>query len=116
RPTAATDIMRAWNLYEPLAVRPPSFGAMEMMLAESIEPVKNKADLWVVKLRPGVEFHNGKTVSADDVIFSLQRILDPKDPKVGAASIGYVDAKGLKKLSNSQVQIPLKFANATFLD
>jgi peptide/nickel transport system substrate-binding protein len=115
-PTADTDIMRAWNLYEPLAVRPPSFGPLEMMLAESIEPVKNKADMWVVKLRPGVEFHNGKTVSADDLIFSLQRILDPKDPKVGAASIGYIDVKGLKKLSNSQVQIPLKFANATFLD
>jgi peptide/nickel transport system substrate-binding protein len=115
-PTADTDIMRVWNLYEPLAVRPPSFGPIEMMVAESIEPVKNKADLWVVKLRPGVEFHNGKTVSAEDVIFSLQRILDPKNPKVGAASIGYIDVKGLKKLSNTQVQIPLKFANATFLD
>ena len=50
-PTADTDIMRDWNLYEPLAVRPPNFGPIEMMVAESIEPVKNKADLWVVKVR-----------------------------------------------------------------
>ena len=98
-PTADPDIMRCWNLYEPLAVRPPSFGPLEMMVAESIEAEHGKADSWVVKIRPGIEFHNGKSVTADDVIFSLNRILDPKDPKVGAASIGYIDAKGLKKIS-----------------
>jgi peptide/nickel transport system substrate-binding protein len=115
-PTVDTDIMRCWNLYEPLAVRPPSFGPLEMMVAESIEAEHGKADSWVVKLRPGIEFHNGKTVTADDVIFSLQRILDPKNPKTGSASIGYVDIKHVKKLSKSEVRIPLKFANATFLD
>ncbi len=115
-PTADTDIMRCWNLYEPLAVRPPSFGPLEMMVAESIEAEHGKADSWVVKVRNGIEFHNGKTVTAEDVIFSLQRILDSKNPKVGAASIGYVDIKNVKKISKSQVRIPLKFANATFLD
>jgi peptide/nickel transport system substrate-binding protein len=115
-PTADTDIMRCWNLYEPLAVRPPSFGPLEMMVASSIEAEHGKADSWVVTIRPGIEFHNGKTVTADDVIFSLQRILDPKNPKVGAASIGYVDIKNVKKLSASSLRIPLKFANATFLD
>jgi peptide/nickel transport system substrate-binding protein len=115
-PTADTDIMRCWNLYEPLAVRPPSFGPLEMMVAESIEAEHGKADSWIVKVRPGIEFHNGKTVTADDVIFSLQRILDAKNPKVGAASIGYVDIKNIKKLSSSSLRIPLKFANATFLD
>jgi peptide/nickel transport system substrate-binding protein len=115
-PTADTDIMRCWNLYEPLAVRPPSFGGLEMMVAESIEAEHGKANSWVVKIRPGIEFHNGKTVTADDVVFSLQRILDAKNPKVGAASIGYVDIKNVKKLSSSSVRIPLKFANTTFLD
>jgi peptide/nickel transport system substrate-binding protein len=115
-PTADTDIMRCWNLYEPLAVRPPSFGALEMMVAESIEAEKGKADSWIVKVRPGIEFHNGKTVTPEDVVFSLNRIIDPKNPKVGAASIGYVDIKGVKKISKSEVRIPLKFANAGFLD
>jgi peptide/nickel transport system substrate-binding protein len=115
-PTADTDIMRCWNLYEPLAVRPPSFGPLEMMVAESIEAEHGKTDSWIVKIRPGIEFHNGKTVTADDVVFSLNRILDPKNPKVGSASIGYVDIKKVKKISKSQVRIPLKFANAGFLD
>src|SRR5439155_26459877 len=37
RPTADTDIMRVWNLYESLAVRTPDFSRLEMLLAESIE-------------------------------------------------------------------------------
>ena len=115
-PTADTDIMRCWNLYEPLAVRPPSFGPLEMMVASSIEAEHGKADSWVVTVRPGIEFHNGKSVTPEDIVFSLQRILDPKNPKTGAASIGYVDLKGVKKISSNQVRIPLKFANATFLD
>lgn len=115
-PTADTDIMRVWNLYEPIAVRPPDFGPLEMMVAESLEAEKGKADSWIVKVRPGIEFHNGKTVSADDVVFSLQRILDPKDPKAGAASIGYIDLKGVKALDTSTVRIPLQFANASFPD
>ena len=66
-PTADPDIMRCWNLYEPLAVRPPSFGPLEMMVAESIEAEHGKADSWIVKIRPGIEFHNGKTVTPEDV-------------------------------------------------
>jgi peptide/nickel transport system substrate-binding protein len=114
KPTSDPDIMRTWQLYEPLAVRNPEFTKLEMVLAESLEAEAGKADVWTVRLKQGVEFHDGKTVTADDVIFSLRRILDPKDPKVGAASIGYVDAKGLKKIDDRTVRIPLQFANSTF--
>jgi peptide/nickel transport system substrate-binding protein len=114
-PTADPDIMRVWNLYESLAVRTPDFSKLEMLLAESIEPDK-RPDSWTIRLKAGLTFHNGKPVTADDVIFSLRRIVDPKDPKVGAASIGYIDDKGLRKLDNLTVRVPLKFANAGFPD
>jgi peptide/nickel transport system substrate-binding protein len=116
KPTSDPDIMRTWQLYEPLAVRNAEFTELEMVLAESLEAEANRADLWTVRLKDGLEFHNGKTVTADDVIFSLRRILDPKDPKVGAASIGYVDAKGLKKMDARTLRIPLQFANSSFPD
>src|SRR5215212_2421841 len=113
RPTNDTDIMRVWNLYESLAVRSPDFSKLEMLLAESIEAGKTPKE-WTVRLKPDLTFHNGKPVTADDVVFSLQRILDPKNPKVGAASIGYIDTKGLKKMDARTVRIPLQFANASF--
>jgi len=43
-------------------------------LAESFEP-SDGAKKWVFKLRKGVTFHNGKTVTADDVVASIQHHL-----------------------------------------
>ena len=113
-PVADPDIMRVWNMYEPLAVRTPDFSQLQMLLAESIEA--EKPDNWTVRLKQGLTFHNGKPVTADDVIFSIRRIVDPKNPKVGAASLNYVDAKAMRKLDSRTVRIPLKFANAGFPD
>jgi peptide/nickel transport system substrate-binding protein len=115
-PTTDPDIMRQWNMYESLAVRTPDFSKLDMLIAESIEPVGSKPDAWTVRLKDGIEFHNGKTVGADDVIFSLQRITDPKDPKVGNSSISYIDRKNLKKIDERTVRIPLTLTNAAFPD
>ena len=114
--TADTDIVRISSLYEPLAQPTADFGGVEMVLAESITPVNGDAGMWDIRLRPGVEFHNGKTLSADDVIFSLKRIINPKSPGTGAASIGYVNLGGLKKLDPLTVRVPLTIKNAAFLD
>ena len=114
--TADTDIVRVASLYEPLAQPTADFTSVEMVLAQSIEPVKGQADMWDIHLRSGVEFHNGKTVSADDVIFSIQRIVNPKSPGVGAASIGYIDLGGMKKLDSLTVRVPLQIKNAGFVD
>jgi peptide/nickel transport system substrate-binding protein len=115
RPTVDTDIMRCWNMYESLAVRTPDFSELQMLLAESIEPGRTTAT-WTIRLKPDLTFHNGKPVTADDVIFSLRRITDPDDPKVGAASIGYIDRQGLRKLDDRTVRVPLEFANSGFPD
>jgi len=82
------DIARVFQLYEPLAIRNPAY-ELEMVLAESIE-AGAQPDVWTVRLKPGITFHNGKPVTADDVLFSLRRIVDPKNPKVGASSISYI--------------------------
>lgn len=115
-PTSDPDITRVHALYEPLANRSADFSKLEMVLAESIEPEGGTPNVWVVRLRRGVQFHNGKPLTADDVIFSLMRITDPKDPKVGNASIGYIDRTRLKKVDQYTLRIPLQFANATFPD
>jgi peptide/nickel transport system substrate-binding protein len=113
-PATVPDISRVFQLYEPLAGRNTA-SEFELVLAESIEPNKG-ADVWTVRLRSDLTFHNGKPVTADDVLFSLGRIIDPKDPKTGAASIGYVDIDRSRKLDSRTVRIQLKFPNVGFPD
>ena len=50
-------------------------GNLEPELAESAAP-NDEATRWTFALRKGVEFHHGKTFTADDVEFSIARILD----------------------------------------
>ncbi len=113
--TSDPDIARLNQLYEPLAVRDPDFN-LQMLLAESMTPEGKKPDVWIVRLRPGVTFHNGKPVTADDVVFSLNRIINPKNPGTGAASIGYIDLKHTKKLDARTVKVVLQYPNVGFPD
>ena len=47
-------------------------GEITPLLAESFEIGKDPSE-WIFKLRKGAEFHNGKSVDADDVITSINR-------------------------------------------
>jgi peptide/nickel transport system substrate-binding protein len=47
-------------------------GQLTGLLAESYEPGKDASE-WIFNLRQGVEFHNGKSVTAEDVKASLER-------------------------------------------
>jgi peptide/nickel transport system substrate-binding protein len=75
-------------------------------LCESITP-NATATVWTVRLQPGLEFHNGKTVNADDVLFSLRRLLDPKTGAVASAQLGQLDMKRSKKLDARTVRFVL---------
>jgi len=80
-------------------------------LAESV--IQTKPTEWTIKLHSGIEFNNGKTLTADDVIYSLNRILDPKQGLFGAAGLGSIDAKNMKKADNLTVIVPLTSPDST---
>lgn len=61
-------------IYEPLVRRAPDL-SLEPGLARSWERVSDT--LWRFHLREGVRFHEGETFSADDVVFSLERVRKP---------------------------------------
>jgi peptide/nickel transport system substrate-binding protein len=83
-------------------------------LAEEVDSsVPGQVD---VRIRSGIEFHNGKTLTADDVIYSIQRILNPKEGLFGAAGLGSVDPKALKKMDANTVRIGLKQPDSTIPD
>lgn len=87
---------------------------LRMSLAEEITS-NSTATEWTMRMRPGVEFHNGKTLTADDVIFSFQRIMNPKSPKPGAAQLSLLDYKNLKKLDQRTILFPFSSPFSPFV-
>jgi peptide/nickel transport system substrate-binding protein len=61
-----TDVTRAQWLYEPL-VELDRDGHLVNVLAESIE-ANVTATEWTIRLRKGVIFHNGRPVTANDLV------------------------------------------------
>src|SRR5437870_12855432 len=84
-------------------------------LAQELSPNK-KGDVWTIRVRHGIEFHNGKTLGADDVIYSLRRLIDPKLKLFGGAALSSVDGKRIKKLDKRTVRLTLKRKDVTILD
>jgi peptide/nickel transport system substrate-binding protein len=79
-------------------------------LAESFEPSAD-ATRWVFKLRQGVEFHNGKTMTAEDVVESLN--YHRGETKSAAKGI-MAPVKDIKADDKYTVIIDLNEGNADF--
>ncbi len=72
-----------YNIFEGL-VKPDKDGNLVPAVAESYE-VAPDGMTYAFVLRQGVVFHNGKTVTAEDVVYSLKRsagLLETSDPEV----------------------------------
>src|SRR6185437_4466088 len=66
----------------------------------------------IFNLRKGVKFHNGQELTADDVVYSVQQILNPPLPG-STSTLGQVPAiAGATKLGKYQVRIDLKAPDA----
>ena len=72
-----TETISMINLYDPL-VFPDGTGAIQPKLAESWD-VTEDALTYTFHLRKGVKFHDGSEVLAEDVVFSMERMLALKD-------------------------------------
>ena len=108
------DVARAQSLYQPL-MQLNAQSQNEYVLAEEITP-KGSTSEFIVRLRPGITFHNGKPFGADDVIYTLRQVLNPKKPLAGAAPINPIDTAGLKKLDPHTVLVPMKVPYGSFMD
>lgn len=59
-------------------------------LAESWS-VSEDGSTWTFYLRPGAKFHNGREVTAEDVKYSFERLLDPNSGSVQGWALGTID-------------------------
>src|SRR3989440_1407997 len=103
---------RAESLYQPL-LQLNGGAQTEFVLAEEISP-HGSTSTWVIRLRQGIPFHDGKPLTADDVIFTLRRIISGK--LTGATPLGPIDLKGLKALDKHTVQVPMTSPYGSFVD
>ncbi|MCC4265286.1 ABC transporter substrate-binding protein [Oceanimonas baumannii] len=72
------------------------------------------ADVWTFTLRPDVKFHNGKTMTPEDVVYSFNRILDPQRDAPARAALSMIkqvtgteDGKVIFTLSQAHADLPI---------
>ena len=86
-------------------------GSITGELAESWETSDDAAQ-WVFTLRKGVEFHNGKSLDAEDVVFSINHHRGPDSASGGAGAVsGIAD---IKTDGKDKVVFELSSGNADF--
>lgn len=110
-PLSAVDHARVKSLYNQLAILDGDAN-MQMELAESIEPNSDNTE-YVIRIKKGVTFHNGKDLTIDDVIFSLKRIVSNRFPD--APGLAAMDVDNVKKMDDLTAKFPMKFPSAVFL-
>ena len=86
-------------------------GSIAPELAETIEASAN-AQTWVFKLRKGVTYHNGKSLTPEDVIDSVNR--HRGEDSASAVKSLFEPIKDMRKDGNDTVVIELKAPNADF--
>jgi len=112
-PAFAKEKSSIWvvqQLYEGL-VALDSENAIVPALALEWE-IDSTAKVYTFRLR-NASFHNGKPLAADDVVYSLNRLRDPKVASPGSWVVE--DIASLRTVDASTVEIVLKQPNSTFL-
>lgn len=82
-------------------------------LAES-HTVSDDALRWTFTLREDIKFHDGSTMTADDVVYSFQRVLGMKRGPA-SAFISYLQPENVKALDDRTVEFVLDEPYAPFL-
>ncbi|QTH12330.1 ABC transporter substrate-binding protein [Pseudomonas corrugata] len=105
--SSSTDYVRHYMFYNGLT-RFDSHMVPQLELAERIDTTD--ATLWVITLRKEVTFHNGKGLTAADVVYSLLR---HKDPITGSKVLPLAEQFAEVKANGThEVQIRLSGPNA----
>ncbi len=106
--TSAVDYFRGRMYYGSLTRLTDSLG-YEPELAEEVIS-NDDATEWTFKIRQGVEFHDGKTLTADDVIYTMNRHLGADSVSKAASLVTMIDR--WEKVNDYEVKAVLSSPNA----
>ena len=101
---------------------------LEPRIAADMPTVSDDGLTYTFKIRPGVKFSNGREVTADDVVYTITRVLDPATASPGAGFyVGikgaqeFIDGsatsvEGVKAVDPQTVEFTLATPDATFMN
>lgn len=108
------DYVRNYNLYNLLFYLGENISPLVPGLALSAES-NASATVWTFKLRDGVEWHDGKPFSADDVVYNFTSVWSKPSLDYSSGFLaGLVDFKGVRKLDRLTVEVPLLRGSTEF--
>ena len=111
---AAGDKELIFNIYEGL-YKFDSTGTLNPCLATDCE-ISDDSTVYTFTIREGVLFHNGDTLDADDVVYSLKRAAGLLDSQDGTALVPELDViKDVEKNDAGQVVVTLESGNSELL-
>ncbi len=101
-----------YNTYQRLLRYPPGQTTPQPDAAKSCEFTDEENTVYVCTLKKGLKFANGSPLTAKDVVFSFERVVEIDDPK-GPASI-IENMKSIEAVNSRKVKFTLKEPDATW--
>jgi peptide/nickel transport system substrate-binding protein len=101
------------SMWEPLFILNYGTGKIEPYLGTSFTP-NDAQDVWTLKLHEGITWSDGVPFTADDVVFTIQLLLDDKTKTLNDAANMQNWVKSLKKIDDLTVEFDLNKPNPRF--
>ena len=99
-------------ILEPLFILNYQTGEIEPWLGESFDS-NETLDVWTLKLRDGIKWQDGEVMDADDVVFTIQMLLD-NSPELGDSAAMEQWVASVEKVDDLTVQFNLNEPNPRF--
>jgi peptide/nickel transport system substrate-binding protein len=100
-------------MWEPLFILNYETGEIQPWLGESFTS-NDAQDVWTLKIRDGVKWSDGEAYNADDVVFTIQMLLDDETMTLGEAANMQQWVESVTKVDDLTVEFNLKEANPRF--
>jgi len=111
--TTFGNILAEYAVFETLTLISPETGEPEGVLADSWEIAPDQLSMDIT-LRDDVTFHSGKKFTADDVIFTLEKVQDPAE---GAANqVIAANISGMEKISDTELKLTFAQPEVSMFD
>ena len=101
-------------MWEPLFILNYGTGTLDPWLATGYEPNAGSTE-FTISLRPGIEWSDGESFNADDVVFSVNMALVNEDISSREAATIRAQVASVEKIDDLTVKFMLKAANPRFV-